>query len=203
MKTIFLKFSKNSLKTLVLLGLVLTLVNCSNDDETTPVASIVYGEENPLFAFLSRMPNTDTFVNDIGGIAQTGYIFKPTVKGKINSLIVKIPSTNSALKVFLWDKVTLALVRSEIINVTTANTNTTKNITPIELEKNKEYIITIYTDDYYFHSTNNFSALPYPIIAANIQILQTRSVNGELCPQAGGSSNGYSGDVSFNFQRTE
>jgi hypothetical protein len=192
-----------TLKTTIVILLFILSASCSKDEAPTPVTPIIYGEENPLFTFLSRMPNIHPYVNAAGGIAQTGYIFKPTVKGKINTLTVKLPATNSALKVFIWDKATIALVRSEVINVATANTEITKIIPPLALEKDKEYLITIYTDDYYDHSTNNSSAISYPIIAGNIQILGTRSGSGELFPQAGGSSNGYSGDIGFNFQRTE
>jgi hypothetical protein len=189
-----------TLKATILILLVFFASACSKDESETP---IVYGEENPLFAFLSRMPNIHSYDDALEGTTQMGYIFKPTVKGKINSLTVKIPAINSALKVFIWDKATIALLRTETINVTTANTDIVKVISPLTLEKDKEYLISIYTDDYYFHSTNNSSEVPYPIIAANIQILGTRSGYGELFPQAGGSSNGYTGDIGFNFQRTE
>ena len=195
--------------TIIVLVLTIFTVSCSKDDAApTPVTPpvtinpVIYGEENPHFAFISRMPNITPFINAIGGPSQTGYIFKCTEKGKINAFVVKIPATNSALKVFLWDKVTLALIKSELINVTSANVDITKDITPILLEKNKEYLVTISTDDYFYHETSS-GAVPYPIIAGNIQILGTRSGSGELCPQSGGSSNGYSGDISFKFQRTE
>lgn len=199
-----------TLKTIiVILALSLGVLSCSKEDSAslaaTPpavVTPIIYGEENPHFAFISRMPNITPYTNAIGGAAQMGYIFKCTEKGKINALIVKIPATNNALKVYLWDKVTLALIKTEIVDVTTANVDITKVITPILLEKNKEYIITIFTDDYFFHQANS-GAVSYPVIAGNIQILGTRSGYGDLCPQAGGSSNGYTGDISFNFQRIE
>lgn len=187
------------LKSTIVILLVFFASSCSKDESETP---IVYGEENPLFGFISRVPNIQPYVDAVEGIAQTGYIFKPTVKGKINTLTVKIPAANSALKVFIWDKGTIALVRSEVVNVTTANTEITKIISPLTLEKDKEYLITIYTDDYYYHQTNS-GAVSYPVIVGNIQILGTRSGFGELFPQAGGSSNGYSGDIGFNFQRTE
>ena len=103
----------------------------------------------------------------------------------------------------MWDKATLALVRSEVINITKANTAITKQINPILLDKDREYIITIYTDDYYWHHKYDDSDISYPIIAGNIQILGTRSTFGELCPKAGGNTNGYVGDIDFTFQRTE
>ena len=95
-------------KTTIVILLVCILASCSKDEVIpTLVAPIVYEEESPLSALLSRMHNTNTFPNSPGGMTQAGYIFKPMVSGKINAIIVKIPATNNALKVFYGIKLHL------------------------------------------------------------------------------------------------
>ena len=183
-------------------------LSCSKNDEVpiTPavVNPIIYNEENPFNAFIATMSNSGQVSNSIYGEVQWGYIFKCTERGKINSLMIKIPVINNALKVYMWDKATLALIKTEIVNVSAANVNIIKIVTPILLEKNKEYVITIFSDDYIVHSSPS-GAVSYPVVAGTIQILGTLSGVDGACPTGigNGSSNSYRGDVSFNFQRTE
>ena len=147
---------------------------------------------------------TYTYINELGGIAQVGMSFTPLVKGKINAIVVKIPSVNNNLKVAIWDKQTRAKLRVEYLNVTSANSFITKEITPLELTKDKEYVITMFSDDYYARNRTDNAVGEFPVISGNIKM--TKSVSGEgeteLFP-LGGSSNQYFGDCSFNFQRTE
>lgn len=167
----------------------------------------IYGEENPLNGFLATIgyyEETYNWINEPSGVAQVGMSFIPKVKGKINAITVKIPATNNALKVIFWDKATHAKLRVETVNVTTANTIITKEITPFELTKDKEYVITMFSDDYYARNKTNNSVGVFPVTSGNIQI--TKSINGdgetELYPLSG-SGNQYFGDCGFNFQRTE
>lgn len=191
-------------KTIIILLFTIVIISCSKEENKTP---IIYGEENPLNGFLSQLfyyEETYTYINELGGIAQVGMSFTPLVKGKINAIVVKIPSVNNNLKVAIWDKQTRAKLRVEYLNVTSANSFITKEITPLELTKDKEYVITMFSDDYYARNRTDNAVGEFPVISGNIKM--TKSVSGEgeteLFP-LGGSSNQYFGDCSFNFQRTE
>ena len=191
-------------KTIIILLFTIVIISCSKEENKTP---IIYGEENPLNGFLSQLfyyEETYTYINELGGIAQVGMSFTPLVKGKINAIVVKIPSVNNNLKVAIWDKQTRAKLRVEYLNVTSANSFITKEITPLELTKDKEYVITMFSDDYYARNRTDNAVGEFPVISGNIKM--TKSVSGEgeteLFP-LGGSGNQYFGDCSFNFQRTE
>jgi len=196
------KTMKNIIQILLL---TIAITACSKKETKTP---IIYGEENPLHGFLSQLfyyQETYTWINEPGGgIAQVGMGFIPLVKGKINAIVVKIPETNNNLKVIFWDKETHAKLRVEYINVTTANTFITKEIAPLELTKDKEYVITMFSDDYYARNRTDNAVGEFPVTSGNIKM--TESITGEgdteLFP-LGGSGNQYFGDCSFNFQRTE
>lgn len=188
------------------IGLALTLVllaGCSKKDKPEPV---VYGEEDPLPGFLARSfysQETYTWINELGGVAQYGMSFVPLVNGKINSLVIKIPAANDALKVIIWDKATKSKVRVETVKIAAANTLVTKAITPLVLVKDKEYVITMFTDDFYARNKTGNGVGSFPVISGNIKV--TASVSGsatnELFP-LGGSGNQYFGDCSFLFQQT-
>lgn len=191
-------------KIIFILSLTILTISCSKKETKEP---LIYGEEDPLNGFLSQLgyyQETYDWINELGGIAQVGMGFTPLVKGKVNAIVVKIPATNNNLKVIFWDKETHAKLRVEYINVTTANTFITKEITPLELAKDKEYVITMFSDDYYARNRTDNAVGSFPKTSGNIKMTGTVTGNGqtELFP-LGGSGNQYFGDCSFNFQRTE
>lgn len=192
-----------TLSIMLFFAVAMATTSCKKEDKTP----IIYGEENPLNGFLSQLfylQETYNWVNEPSGIAQLGMSFKPLVNGKINALVVKIPSTNNNLKIIIWDKATKAKLRVETMNITTSNTTTTKEITPLVLTKNKEYVITMFSDDYYARNKTDNTVGEFPITSGNFQMTGSITGNGdtELYP-LGGSGNQYFGDCSFNFQRTE
>lgn len=183
---------------------MLLLTGCSKKDKPEPV---IYGEEDPLPGFLARVFYTQAtyvWINELSGVAQYGMSFIPTVNGKINSLIVKLPVANDALKVIVWDKSTKAKIRVETVKVPTANTSTTIAIPSLKLIKDKEYVITMFTDDFYARNKADNSVGAFPIESGNIKITKvvTGRAENELFPLSG-SGNQYFGDCSFLFQRTD
>lgn len=192
------------MKTLFIWCAVLTLgTACSKKDKPEPV---VYGEEDPLPGFLARSfysQETYAWINELGGMGQFGMSFIPLVNGKINSLVIKMPAANEAIKVIIWDKATRSKIRVETVKVPAANTLVTKAITPLALVKDKEYVITMFTDDYYARNKTGNGVGSFPVVSGNIKV--TGSVSGtvtnELFP-LGGSGNQYFGDCSFLFQQT-
>jgi hypothetical protein len=222
-----------TLKTiLALLTFALLTISCSDDDMTEPVTYKAepitnneempynkenshiengpYNEENPLDTYLANSgfnQETSEYV-DFEVIHESGFSFKPVVSGKINSIIVKIPYVNTALRVTLWNVATRSVIKSVVVNVPTADLAVEKTITPIALNKDKEYLISVKSAGWIRRSKTDGSAAEYPILAGNIIItgFAATSVTGKveefIYPEIN-SDIFYKGDVSFKFQQTE
>jgi len=140
------------------------------------------------------------------GIYEYGFSFKPTVTGKINALVVKIPDVNAALRITLWDAATKTVIKSETINVPTANVTVEKAITPIALTKDKEYFFTVNSDDWINRTKTDGSAATYPITAGNIVITgyaYISSTASETIFPTNARNTYYAGDMTFKFQQTQ
>jgi len=195
-----------TLKTLfTLLAVALFTISCSSDDDKPE--AIKYNEENPLDAYMAGSGFSQKAVDvKNSGIYEYGFSFKPTVTGKIKSLIVKIPDVNSALRITIWDAATKTVIKSETINVPTANVTVEKTITPIALTKDKEYFFTVNSDDWINRTKTDGSAATYPIVAGNITITgyaYISSTAAETIFPTNARNTYYAGDMTFKFQQTE
>ncbi|WP_428230424.1 hypothetical protein [Flavobacterium sp.] len=194
-----------TLKTIfTILSVALLTISCSSDDDKD---SVKYSEENPLDAYLVGSGFSQKAVDvKNSGIYEYGFSFKPTVTGKINSLIVKIPDVNSALRITLWDAATKTVIKSETINVATANVTVEKAITPIALTKDKEYFFTVNSDDWINRTKTDGSAATYPIVAGNITITGYAYISStatETIFPTNARNTYYAGDMTFKFQQTQ
>lgn len=193
-------------KSLMIICLVATVfsVSCSKGDEEQTPAPIVYAEENPLNKYheLAGFTTTSNFINS--GNYEFGLAFSPNVKGKINSLFVTLPETNANVRVTIWDYDAKTVLRTETVNVSTANTAVTKSISEMILDKDKKYLITMNTNDWYKRSKADNSNATYPITAGNIKVWEYRWVSGasQIFP-TNISLNYNAGDLSFNFQQVD
>ncbi|TCN60845.1 hypothetical protein D0809_02975 [Flavobacterium circumlabens] len=195
-----------TLKTLFfLLSIALITFSCSSDDDKPE--PIKYAEENPLDAYMAGSGFSQKAVDvKNSGIYEYGFSFKPTVTGKINALVVKIPDVNPTLRITVWDAATKTVIKSEVINVATANVTVEKAITPIALTKDKEYFFTVNSDDWINRTKTDGSAATYPIVAGNITITgyaYISSTAAETIFPTNARNTYYAGDMSFKFQRTE
>ena len=193
-----------TLKTIFsLLIIAIFTISCSNDDDN----GAKYSEENPLDIYLSATGFSQKAVDvKNSGIYEYGFSFKPTVTGKINAFIVKIPDVNPALRLTIWDAATKTVIKSELINVPTANVTVEKSITPIALQKDKEYFFTINSDDWINRTKTDGSAATYPIVAGNITITgyaYISSTAAETIFPTNVRNTYYAGDMTFKFQQTE
>lgn len=186
----------------------ISLMSCSKNDEPTAVTPVtpitpLAPEQDPLNGYLIASgfnQVTSSFVNNSD--RELGYSFIPLVNGKITAIVVKIPDTRSALRVTIWDKVTGGALRTESINVTTADTEVTKTIAPLELIKDKEYVISMNTNDLYVHKKTDSSNALYPFEVGDIKI--TSFVIGSSTLQVIPNliiNYQYVGDCSFKFQK--
>ncbi len=189
-------------KTITLFVIIFSLFSCSKNDEPTPVT---YQEENPLIGYLTNGGINGGIIDVVDGTtSEVGNEFTPLVKGKIKAFVVSLPQSNANLRVTLWDATTKTVIRTEYINVVTAATTTTKNIEPIELQKDKKYAITMNSDDWYYRDKSNGSLITYPITSGNIRFdsFGFTDTPGLIYPIYF-SNDYYNGDLSFIFQQIE
>ncbi|KRD11067.1 hypothetical protein ASE21_04955 [Flavobacterium sp. Root901] len=177
-------------------------VSCSSDDDkdNTPA----FETENPLAAYYTQtgFTTSSNFINS--GDYEFGLAFTPTVKGNIKAITLKLPGTNPAVRITIWDYATKAVLRSETVNIAAADVQVTKEISALALEKDKKYMITMNSNDWYKKSKADNSNVTYPITAGNITFNEYRWVSGtsQTFP-TNVSANYNAGDLSFDFQQTE
>jgi hypothetical protein len=206
MKTKFLT-AKRHVGIVALLSSTLFLTYCSKDSPATPTppTATVFPEVNPLAGYLASTGFDQKTTNQINlGDYEFGISFKPTVNGKINALIAKIPDVHTGMRVTIWDKAASTVIRTESIDITTAGVEVTKTITPLNLLKDKEYFITFNSNDWYDHRKTDSSNITYPVTVGDIQITSYSFIDGseQAMPNAPQLSY-YAGDLSFKFQKTQ
>ena len=183
----------------------LTFCSCSNNDTPIPTP-FVYSEENPFPTFQqeSGYSETTNYIDD-NNYYEIGFSFRPTAKGKINALVVNIPDVHSNIRVTIWDKSDAIAIRTEVVDVAVANTNNVIPIAPLSLDKDKEYLISMNTDDYYLLSNPQYQVAEYPIVAGNITVTGSRIImsnSGQTMPDTDIVNVAF-GICSFKFERTE
>lgn len=186
------------------LATVTFTISCSKDDENAPTNTPVnYPEENPYQSFLDNSGINDNYTNNGSGYHEAGLKFRPKVNGKLTKLFIKLPIDKTDLKVTVWDVSSQAVLRTETIESVTANVEASMSITPLSLEKNKEYIVSFNTNIWY-QRNNTDSSIPYPITIGNIVYTGFQSIPtlSQSYPSTSHPA-AIAGDVSFTFQRTE
>ena len=192
-------------KTISIFAFSLLLISCSKSDEPVAVTPIntIAPVQDPLNGFLEVSglnQKNDIYLNNID--REVGFSFIPIVNGKITAILVKIPDTRTALKVTIWSKTNPSIIRSETIDITSSGVETTKIISPINLIKDTEYVISMNSNDYYVRSRTNGSNITYPFIVGDIKVTDALERNGadQIIPITR-SLNIYAGDCSFKFQK--
>ena len=184
----------NFLKATVLVALALVFTNCSKDDDEPQV--------NPLATYINEAGFNEETTDVINSSSyEFGYSFMPTVNGKIKAIVAKIPDAHTDMRVTIWDVATETVLRTELVNVE-ADVEVTKKITALSLTKDKEYMITFNSDDWYDHRRTDNSNATYPFNAGNIIITGYGYASGaaQTFPVTFPNSY-YAGDVSFKFQK--
>jgi hypothetical protein len=184
------------------LAVLIIFFSCSKSDSVTKK----YFEQNPLQGYLSLSRFEERKEAYLGSYPEreSGFSFIPNVNGKINSLIAALPYAYPSLRVTLWDKASSTVLRTEIINVTTAGINIVKQIEPISLQKDKEYILSYNIKNWYRHEKQLNGDATYPIVVNDITItgFYYSVTTAQLRPSLV-VNNYYDGDCTFNFLQTE
>jgi hypothetical protein len=194
---------KSTFKTLGISLFLLSaiLINSSCKKEEKPVIT-TYAEENFFTGFLQNIGFDQLTANLGGGHFELGLKFTPLVSGKINSLKVKLPAVNNSLRVTIWDTDGQFVIASYIVNVSAADTEITHAITPLTLQSNKTYMITMNENNYFYHNNSAETDATYPVTIGNIRIEDYGYIAGSAQQYPDTFMQYYiAGDLSFNFQR--
>ena len=176
--------------------------SCSSDSDSD---SSSFTEESPFARFLTLSGYDGQISEIVNGstTASWGLIFQPTAKGTITALVIKSPAAKTGLNVKIWDA-DRNLLRTEIVNIPTANVETVIPIEPLALQKNNVYAISMFSNSVYYRTRTDSGIVPFPITVGNIKILnvgQNSSSPSHAYPYENQSN--YCGDLCFKFLRTE
>jgi len=200
-KQFFLKF-------ILLACLAMPIVSCSSDDDSVEAQPQLPVNQNPmqdpLRAYLYAAGFTNAVAAKNSGNYEFGIAFKPTVDGKIKAITAIIPDTHPGMRISIWDKAAGTVLRSETIDVTAAGTEVTKTIEDLQLVKDKEYMFTFNSDDWYNHTKPDGTATTYPLTVGDIKITDYGFISStatETIIPTNMRTTYYAGDISFKFQK--
>ena len=206
MDTNFLNAKKNLLKFTLITCLALPIISCSNDDNAV-VAQPPANQnpiQDPLRGYLYGAGFTNAVAVKNSGVYEFGIVFMPTVNGKIKALTAIIPDVHPGMKITIWDYASKTVLRTETIDVDTANIEAIKTIEDLQLEKNTEYMFTFNSDDWYNHTKPDGAATTYPFTIGDIKITNYGYINAtaaETIFPTNMRNTYYAGDISFKFQK--
>jgi hypothetical protein len=200
---------KNIKTTIAILALFLITVSCSKkDDEVTPAPiTNPFPVENFLNGFLTSTGFNQETTNQLStfGYYNYGTVFKPKVNGTINSVAIKLPSSDGDVVVRIWKVSTQALLKSFSVIVATNNLEVTTSIDKLPLLKDEEYIITMKVNSWFDRKKTNGSSISFPVDINNIKITGFISDSQNNFPSYIDRTDTsiYHGDISFNFKQTQ
>jgi hypothetical protein len=186
----------NTIRKTFVIASALLVMSCSKDDDKD------YPVEDPLQEFHTTAGFTTTVNYINSGDYECGLVFSPLVEGEMKSINVKLPDINNSLRVTIWDYETKVILRSEVVNVDQANVEVKKKVSGLILEKDKKYLISMNSNDWYRRSKANNTNAAYPITAGNIKFIEYRwygTLNQIFPTNVSLSYN--AGDLSFDFQQ--
>ena len=191
MKNIFL----SCLTVVLLIGV--TTSGCKKDKE--PAYPIVDFSGTYLSSTGFNQKSTD-FVNS--GDYEFGFEFTPVVKGKITSLLVKLPAVRTDLRVTIWNATSKTVLKTELVNVAGAGTSYDIDIADFALTKDSLYAFTMNSNDWYNREKTDGTSATYPVSVGDIKITKYiwKSGVAQVYP-VNTSSTYYAGDAFFKFQR--
>ena len=188
---------------IAILATSIITISCSKDDPvpTAVLPVLVAPEQNPLPGYLIATGLSQITPNVNSSDYEMGFSFIPLVNGKITAVVVKIPDARLSMRVTFWDKTTATPIRTQTFNFPTTGVELTQPISPLDLVKDIEYLISLNTNDWYEHRKPIGNAV-YPVTVGNIKItgysfiIRTTQVMATITP-----TTIYEGDCSFKFQK--
>ena len=101
---------------------------------------------------------------------EMGYCFTPKYTMIMDTIYVRVPGTNSSMRVTLWSVKDSTAIYTDYINVN-QNTQTVKfNCLPIGLAANEEYVLSMNTEDWLIRevNTDSIAEIQFPYQAGDI-----------------------------------
>lgn len=185
----------------VLAAIATTGCSKDDDDNNNIVIPPVAVEQSPMQGYITVAgfdQATSNFIN--AGTYEFGVSFTPKANGKITAISMKIPDAAPGTRVTIWQVSPVAVLRTESIDIAAADTEVSKTITPLAVQKDKQYAITYSGNDWYKRSKTDNTNATYPFIVGDIQIDEYRwlGVTTQTFP-TNVSANYYGGDCFFKF----
>lgn len=187
-------------KTVSLIIILILMISCSKSDSTP--------EEANFFQELVSVVGFTTIDRLTGGgfssENEMGIAFKPKFNGRVTAFALKLPViVNEGVKVTLWDFATKTKITETLLNITAIDVDFKKEITPVLLEKNKEYVLSF--NSIYSYNYSKTEKIVYPFESKNFTITDYLFHNGskQIFPNSSISDFNISGDCSFVFQITK
>lgn len=183
--------------------------SCNKNDEPIPAPIPVvnpFPVENFLKGYLTTTGFDQQTINQIStfGYNNIGVTFKPKVNGTINSVAIKLPSSDGDVVVRIWKVSTQALLKLFSVLVATNNLEVTTSIEKLPLLKDEEYVITMNVNSWFDRRKTDNSYVDFPVEVNNIKITGDVGSSQNTFPYSSfNTTNFFNGDISFNFQQTE
>ncbi|SCY48389.1 DUF4082 domain-containing protein [Flavobacterium caeni] len=189
-----------NIPTLAALLFAAMTIGCSSDDDNTTYVPQVFEEENTHDLLYSG----DIFNAPISSagenVIETGFEFKPKHNGTISKLTVKLAAPDPTTTVTLWDHETREILRTQTVNVSAASTLMEIDITPLAVEKDHLYTVSVETNAL-FSRTLKTGTIP-PIEVGSITVTRMVNTDDEFSYPVD-SYGVLFGDVGFKFKRSE
>lgn len=190
----------------VILFISIFATSCSKDDDSAKIPTVatpLVPEQNPLSGYLTTTGFDQKVTNRVNqGDFEFGYSFIPLVNGKMTAIIAKIPDVHMGMRVTVWDKTAGIVLRSETIDNATAGVAVTKTIAALDLVKDKEYFLTMNSNDWYECRRTDNAIANYPITVGDIKITSYSFVEGTAQTMPNAPQNYYfAGECTFKFQK--
>jgi len=192
------------MKIFAIAALATVAMSCDKEDIFPTIN--YYPQEDPLPGFLSTTQFNQEETPYIDKPAEElGFAFQVAEFGHISAVIVKIPDTvaTGTVRVTIWDKALATPIHTVEVPVPNANESVAFPIGQIEMQKGKDYAITMRTTDWYNRRRFDISAMPFPVVSGNIIITGSGfgPGDGHQMPTNLSRPNYYDGDVSFIYKR--
>lgn len=163
--------------------LVLLFTSCKKDEATinplqqNPSVKTV----QPIKDLIEKTSFVDTLVNFYGGTHELGIRFKSANAGTIHQVGLKTP-LNEKFTVTIWDMSTKEVLRTVSVN-TVANQYIYQNIDKLDIQVNKEYVISFNTFNMgeaqrFYQARKKSGNKLYPFTSHGIQFLDFRYMSG-------------------------
>ncbi len=195
---------KNIKNILSIVAFSILFISCNKDNES-PAQQLVYEEENFLNQFLTLSFLNYSIVVGATIDGDKGLKFKSKVKGVIKAVTLNVPQNTQNVTLKIWDLENNNVLGSLTTNydLISANNNLIKFTNPIQIDPNKEYMLTIDAELCFIHSKQNDANIEYPKDCGNISILgYYDSPPAPNFPPNFRDEKEYIGDCGFIFQQT-